>query len=105
MTDEPYTLVKYEADAKEDDNAFWRLDSGVHLNLLEEAIEQRNRLRFLLYQVLYTMHPTGGSTNPGGVGGQGLTTFCHIVNSFGLTEEQIGHLTEACDEALSWSPE
>lgn len=47
LTDDDPTpsLAEYRRQAAEDSNAFWRLQSGDHLNLLEEAIEEVDRLR------------------------------------------------------------
>lgn len=43
MTDHEYdrfTLDQYLEGEKTDSNLFWRMPSGVHLNLLDEAIER-----------------------------------------------------------------
>jgi len=40
------TLDEYRA--TDDSNAFWRMDSGAHLNLLEEAIERIDKAEHLV---------------------------------------------------------
>ena len=41
-------LDAYERGSTTDSNLWWRLSSGTHLNLLDEAIDQRDECRRLL---------------------------------------------------------
>lgn len=45
------SLDEYRALEKTDSNAFWRLDSGHHQNLLDAALEEIERLRTALDEV------------------------------------------------------
>lgn len=46
--------------------------------------EERDALGKALYNVLYNLHRTYGSTaGPyGGIGGQAITTFCHVKDPY-----------------------
>ena len=38
-------LEEYMGKEKDDPNLFWRVSDGIHLNLLDESIEEIERLR------------------------------------------------------------
>jgi len=63
-------LAEYLEAEKDDSNAFWRLSSGDHLNLLEEAVDEIERLKleieWLRWHIEYISEGPKNHVTPGG---------------------------------------
>jgi hypothetical protein len=91
-----------EAIAK-DPNYWWRLETGDMQNLFDAACDEIDELGEALHNVLHRLHRTHGNTaGPrGGVGGQSLTSFCHVISPY--SEEDLIMAEKAEVVLLRWA--